>query len=56
VRRIPVAFETRDAGRAAAREAALIVAPRLGWDAATIGRPIADYHREAARLFAIDGA
>jgi glycerol-3-phosphate dehydrogenase len=54
VRRTPIAFETRDAGRAAARAAAAIVAPVLGWDDAATARALADYDREAARLFDVD--
>lgn len=56
VRRAPVAFETRDAGRAAARRVAALVAPTLGWDAAAVARAVAAYDREAARLFAVDPA
>jgi glycerol-3-phosphate dehydrogenase len=54
VRRTPIAFETRDAGRAAARGAAALVAPLLGWDEAATAHALADYDREAARLFGID--
>ena len=54
VRRTPIAFETRDAGRAAARAAASIVAPVLGWDDAATARALADYDREVARLFDVD--
>jgi glycerol-3-phosphate dehydrogenase len=54
VRRTPIAFETRDAGREVARAAAPIVAPVLGWDAAAVRRAIAEYDRESERLFGID--
>jgi glycerol-3-phosphate dehydrogenase len=54
VRRTPIAFETRDAGRGAARAAAPIVAAVLGWDDATTQRALADYDRESERLFGID--
>jgi len=54
VRRTHVAFETRDAGRAAARAAAAVLAPRLGWDEAAVARVVAAYDAEAARLFTID--
>jgi glycerol-3-phosphate dehydrogenase len=54
VRRTPVAFETPDAGRAAARRAAALVAPELGWDAAERARQLAAYEREATRLFTVD--
>ncbi len=54
VRRMPIAFETRDAGRAAARVAAPIVAPALGWDDSAVARALDAYDREAARLFAVE--
>jgi glycerol-3-phosphate dehydrogenase len=54
VRRTPLAFETRDAGRTAARAVAPLVAPLLGWDAAATARALDDYDREAARLFGVD--
>ena len=54
VRRVPVAYGTRDAGRTAARVVARIVAPHLGWDDGAIVRALATYDAEAQRLFAID--
>ncbi|MBV9880195.1 MAG: glycerol-3-phosphate dehydrogenase, partial [Gemmatirosa sp.] len=54
VRRVPIAFETRDNGRAAARAAAPIVAPALGWSPEDTARHLDAYDAEAARLFAID--
>ena len=51
MRRTPVAFETVDHGRAAARHVAGVVGGWLGWDAAGRGRAIAAYDREAARMF-----
>jgi glycerol-3-phosphate dehydrogenase len=54
VRRTHVAFETRDAGRAAARTAAPVLAARLGWSAARSADELTRYDAEAARLFAID--
>lgn len=56
VRRLPIAFETRDHGRAAAARLAPRLAARLGWDAEGTSRALADYEEEARRLFAIDGA
>lgn len=53
VRRTPMAFEAGDAGRAAARRVAALVAPALGWDAAECARQLAAYDREAARLFEV---
>jgi glycerol-3-phosphate dehydrogenase len=43
-RRTHVSIETPDRGRAAARPAAEIVAPLLGWDQDTIDREVAGYH------------
>jgi glycerol-3-phosphate dehydrogenase len=54
VRRVPLAYETRDAGRSVAPIAAAIVAPLLGWDDAAVEREIAAYGREADRIFAVD--
>ena len=54
VRRIPLAFETRDHGRAAARRVAPLIAPWLGWDEARLGEELERYDREVERLFAID--
>lgn len=54
VRRIPLAFETRDHGRAAASRAAPLVAEWLGWDPARAGAERERYDAEAERLFRID--
>ena len=54
VRRLKVAFETRDLGRAAARLAASDMAPLLGWSPDTVERQLADYSRDVERLFGID--
>ncbi|MEV5575495.1 glycerol-3-phosphate dehydrogenase/oxidase [Spirillospora sp. NPDC052269] len=43
-RRTHVSIETPDRGRAAARPAAEIVAPLLGWDEADVDREVAQYH------------
>ncbi|PTL76805.1 glycerol-3-phosphate dehydrogenase [Vitiosangium sp. GDMCC 1.1324] len=56
VRRLKVAFETRDQGRAAARVAAADMAPLLGWSPDTVERQLADYSHDVARLFGIDPA
>jgi glycerol-3-phosphate dehydrogenase len=55
VRRTPLAFETRDHGRAAARVLAPYVGSLLGWDASAEAAAVAAYDGEAARLFAVDG-
>jgi glycerol-3-phosphate dehydrogenase len=54
VRRTPIAFETRDAGRAAARVAAPIVAAALGWDEVAMAHALAEYDRASTRLFGVD--
>jgi glycerol-3-phosphate dehydrogenase len=54
IRRVPIAFETRDAGRSAAPLAAAVVAPRLGWSDDAVARELAAYEREAARIFGVD--
>ena len=56
IRRLKVTFETRDLGRAAARVAASVMAPRLGWDAAETERQLAAYEADALRIFGVDGA
>ena len=56
VRRTHLAFETADNGRGIAAEVARLVAPRLGWTEAGMRHAVAEYEREAHRLFAIDAA
>jgi len=53
VRRVPIAFETRDHGRAAARRAAPLVAQWLAWDSARAGAEVDRYDAEAERLFGV---
>jgi len=53
MRRTHVAFETRDAGVAAAARAAAIVARALGWDDAACRAAIDAYSADARRVFAI---
>ncbi|MCC7054190.1 MAG: glycerol-3-phosphate dehydrogenase/oxidase [Gemmatimonadaceae bacterium] len=54
VRRMPIAYERRDAGRALAPQVAALLGRVHGWDAATVDAASAAYDAEAARLFAID--
>ncbi|HEX6598407.1 MAG TPA: glycerol-3-phosphate dehydrogenase/oxidase [Gemmatimonadaceae bacterium] len=54
VRRVPIAFETRDHGRAAARRVAPLVAGWLGWDAERIEAELERYDAEVERLFGIE--
>ena len=56
VRRTHVAFETPDAGLAAAAVAAETVAPLLGWTDRGIAHALEEYTAEARRLFAVDAA
>jgi glycerol-3-phosphate dehydrogenase len=54
VRRVPIAFETRDHGRAAARRVTPLVAGWLGWDADRAAVELERYDAEVQRLFGID--
>ncbi|EPX59964.1 Glycerol-3-phosphate dehydrogenase [Cystobacter fuscus DSM 2262] len=56
VRRLKLAFETRDLGRAAARVAAADMAPLLGWSPEDVERQLAEYSRHVERLFGIEPA
>jgi glycerol-3-phosphate dehydrogenase len=54
IRRIPLAFEVRDHGRAVAARIAPMVAAWLGWDSGSQAGACAAYEREVARMFTID--
>jgi glycerol-3-phosphate dehydrogenase len=54
IRRIPVAFETRDHGIAAVPAVARTVGPLLGWSESEYEAQMANYRAEVARIFAID--
>ena len=54
IRRVPVAFETRDHGRAAARRMAPLVGAWLGWSADETTAAVTSYDREVRRIFAIE--
>jgi glycerol-3-phosphate dehydrogenase len=56
IRRLKVAFETRDQGAEAARAAAEVMAPLLGWDSAETQRQLDAYTRDAGRIFNVDPA
>ena len=56
VRRLKVAFETRDQGAQAARAAAEVMAPLLGWDASDKQRQLDAYTLDAGRIFSVDPA
>jgi glycerol-3-phosphate dehydrogenase len=51
VRRIPLAFETRDHGRAAARRVAPHCAAWLGWNEARLETALGGYDAEVERIF-----
>jgi glycerol-3-phosphate dehydrogenase len=54
MRRTHIAFETRDAGLAAAEAVAAVMAPVLDWDAAAQRDAIDAYARDARRVFAVE--
>jgi glycerol-3-phosphate dehydrogenase len=54
IRRVPVAFETVDNGRAAARHVAPVVAGWLGWDAEALDLALVAYDREVAAMFGVE--
>ena len=51
IRRLRIAYETADHGRAAARVATAILAGRLGWDNARARAELARYEAETERIF-----
>ena len=54
VRRMPIAYERCDAGRALAPQVAALLGRAHGWDDATVAAATMAYHAEATRLFSID--
>ena len=54
IRRTPIAFETRDHGRAAAIRIAPVIARWLHWSPAEVVDAVADYEAESSRIFRID--
>ena len=54
VRRTPLAFETRDHGRGAARQVAAHVARWLGWSPVEMRAAIVEYDAEVARMFRVE--
>ena len=54
IRRLHVAYETRDHGIAAAPAAARAVGPLLGWSESDYSAQLAEYRKEIARIFGID--
>ncbi len=53
IRRVPLAFETADNGREAARHVGPYVAQWLGWDAAALDLALVDYDREVSAMFSV---
>jgi glycerol-3-phosphate dehydrogenase len=53
IRRMHLAFETRDHGLSAAARAADIVAPLLGWDEQTKSARVREFRQDIERMFAI---
>ena len=54
IRRVPLAFETRDHGRGAARRVAASVAQWLRWSAVEMRAAIAEYDAEVERMFRVE--
>jgi glycerol-3-phosphate dehydrogenase len=54
MRRVPIAFEERDHGAAAAAQIARVLAPHFGWSTAEATSALRDYERAAQQQFAID--
>ena len=54
IRRTPVAFETADHGRSAARQVVPAVAAWMGWDHAATSAALAAFDGDIARLFTIE--
>ena len=53
IRRMHLAFETRDHGAGVAAQAGDIVAPLLGWDDQTKSARVREYNQDVERMFAI---
>lgn len=54
IRRLHVAFETRDHGAAAAPAAARAVGPLLGWSESDYAAQLAEYREEIAKIFRVE--
>ena len=54
IRRVPLAFETADNGREAARHVGPVVAEWLGWNAERLDLALVAYDREVAAMFDVD--
>ena len=56
VRRTPIAFETADHGRSAARELAPLASNWFGWTVSEAASACAEFDAEAERIFTIEPA
>ena len=56
VRRMPVAFETKDNGRGVAPDVARVMGGLLGWDSDAARRATDAYERDVARMFSVTDA
>jgi glycerol-3-phosphate dehydrogenase len=54
VRRVPIAYERKDAGRALAPVVSALIGRVHRWDAASVAAAAGAYDAEAARLFGVD--
>ncbi|MBW7935467.1 MAG: glycerol-3-phosphate dehydrogenase/oxidase, partial [Gemmatimonadaceae bacterium] len=54
VRRVHVAFETRDHGRGVAPRVAALMAPSLGWTDRGVALALAEFDAAIARIFSVD--
>ena len=54
IRRVPLAFETRDHGRAAAARVAPRVAEWLGWEPSAVAAAVAEYDTAVRRMFDVE--
>ncbi|MDQ2664893.1 MAG: glycerol-3-phosphate dehydrogenase/oxidase [Gemmatimonadota bacterium] len=54
IRRVPLAFETADNGREAARHMGPFVGAWLGWSADKLDLALVDYDREVSAMFSVD--
>jgi glycerol-3-phosphate dehydrogenase len=54
IRRVPIAFATRDHGARLAPAVARLVAPVLGWDEERIQRELRAFDHEVERIFAVE--
>lgn len=54
IRRVPLAFETADNGRDAARRVGPLIAVWLGWDAVKLDLALVEYDHEVSAIFSVE--